>query len=293
MHSGAVAATSSVFDRLVNGDMCEAQTRSAELQDVDPATFMRFLEYAYRHDYTDPAWAMNTSSNLNGVNGQDVLVVRPDDEELIVPDDDATQGAAQGALSTASFEGTWTNSRSAPSGFGAVPSTFALPPVNKKFIKYKDHQAGLRAAFAEREYPIPSYHGLTPSRGVGNLESTSMSLPNFAPIFLAHARLYTLADMRLVYPLRDLALHKLHKVLVDFKLHSGRLGDVIELARYAYEHGEDRSENGKVDALRDMVVNYITCEMKGLGKHAGFRDLMDGGGELAGDFWDIVSQELP
>ena len=96
----------------------------------------------------------------------------------------------------------------------------------------------------------------------------------------------------MVRPLKDLALDKLHKTLVDFDLRLERLEDVIELARYAYEHGEDRSEDGRLDALRDMVVNYIASETKVLGKYVGFRDLMDGGGEFVGDFWDIVSQEL-
>ncbi|KAL1656789.1 hypothetical protein SLS61_000585 [Didymella pomorum] len=82
------------------------------------------------------------------------------------------------------------------------------------------------------------------------------------------------------------------ETLVSFKLHPERLGDVVELARYAYENGEDRSDDGRIDPLRELVVNYVAREMKVLGKHAEFRNLMDGGGEFAGDFWDIVSQEL-
>lgn len=287
MHSKAVAATSRAFDGLVNGGMSEAQTRSAEFRDVDPETFVRFLEYAYRHDYTDPLWTetQDTPSNGNGLKASDMFGTRSD-QELIMPDDNSTQQATEaGAVST---WGTWTNSRSAPSGFGAMPSSFDTRPTTKSLKKLSKYKTGSRAAFERREYAFPGPNAITPLR---NLDSTSPSR-TFAPIFLAHARLYTLAHMYFVDPLRDIALHRLHRALVDFHLHPERLGDVVELARYAYEHGEDRTEDGKIDAMRDLVVNYVACEMKVLGKHAEFRNLMDGGGEFPGDFFDIVKEMI-
>lgn len=54
VHSSAVATTSGPFRALVNGDLLEAKERSAELKDVEPADFVRFLEYAYRRDYSAP-----------------------------------------------------------------------------------------------------------------------------------------------------------------------------------------------------------------------------------------------
>lgn len=54
VHSTAVAATSDPFRALVNGNLLEANTRSAELKDVDPDDFVRFLEYAYRRGYSVP-----------------------------------------------------------------------------------------------------------------------------------------------------------------------------------------------------------------------------------------------
>ncbi|OAL06185.1 hypothetical protein IQ06DRAFT_343418 [Phaeosphaeriaceae sp. SRC1lsM3a] len=58
VHSSAIAATSEPFRALVQGGMSESETRSAELQDVEPDDFVRFLEYAYRRDYTVPAWVL-------------------------------------------------------------------------------------------------------------------------------------------------------------------------------------------------------------------------------------------
>ena len=76
---------------------------------------------------------------------------------------------------------------------------------------------------------------------------------NFTLVFLAHAWLYTFACMRLVKPLRRLALHKIHKTLQYFQLYEERIIDVIELTRYAYELGEDKSDDGTIDDLRMLV----------------------------------------
>lgn len=283
VHSKAISDTSPVFDCLVNGGLKECHDRVAEIEDVDPETFTRFLEYAYRRDYTVPSSSYTPATPINGSNEPSVL------------------GASSQRVNCDSFglenfgptnrEGSGWNSNSAPSDFGAMAYMLSASPVpsSKKTKKLDRLQ---KTAFNNRQYFQPGQDAS------GLLRARSEPYPNaspaqdFAPIFLAHARLYTLADMRMVYPLRDLALHKLHKTLVSFKLYPERLGDVVELARYAYENGEDRTEDGRIDALRELVVNYVAREMKVLGKHAEFRTLMDGGGEFAGDFWDIVSQEL-
>ncbi|KAJ4336139.1 hypothetical protein N0V87_005575 [Didymella glomerata] len=282
VHSKAVAGTSPVFDRLVNGGLKESQDRIAEVDDIDPETFTRFLEYAYRRDYTVPSSPSPTVTPSTGSNGPNMFGV-----------------SQRAACASFGFDncgpanresGSW-NSNSAPSDFGAMAYMPSAPPVpsNKKTKKLERLQ---RSAFNNRQYIQPGQDASSLLRTKSDPYPNESPAQDFAPVFLAHARLYTLADMRMVYPLKDLALHKLHKTLVSFKLYPERLGDVVELARYAYENGEDRTEDGRIDALRELVVNYVALEMKVLGKHAEFRTLMDGGGEFAGDFWDIVSQEL-
>lgn len=66
---------------------------------------------------------------------------------------------------------------------------------------------------------------------------------------------------------------------------------MIELARYAYEHGEDRKADGTIEELRKLVVEYIACEISKFGKHEGFKKLLEEGGELAGDIWGSVFPE--
>ena len=282
VHSKAVAGTSPFFEKLVNNGMNESISRSAELKEVDPETFIRFLEYAYRRDYTIPLWRQDhDTADGDGLSTQRNLL---QELEPMVSDEDA-------AVQPSTTNWGWANSNAAPSAFGAMPSNGTSTLVSRKAKKHAKSQVGSRAAFNKREYihPIDNTSKLL-RVGFEPVPNTSPT-QNFTSVFLAHACLYTLANMRMIQPLRDLALHKLHKTLVSFELYPERLGDVAELARYAYEHGEDRSEDGQIDALRDMVINYVACEMKVLGKHAEFRHLMDMEGEFAGDFWDIVSQE--
>ncbi|KZM19608.1 hypothetical protein ST47_g9101 [Ascochyta rabiei] len=271
VHSKAVAATYRYFDRLVNGGLSESQSRSAKFDDVDPETFTRFLEYAYRGDYTTPSCTGEPdTANENGTKSPKVNTKAPEKIDDISSDEDTVTTFA-----------VWSNSNSAPSAYSAYGDV-ASP---NKIKKPKREQRSSRVKFDKREYTHPG-------DGLFSIQRNTSAEQDFTPVFLAHAQLYTLADMRMVYPLKDLVLHRLHKTLVGFELYPERLGDVVELAKYAYEHGEDRAVDGRIDALRDMIVNYIACEMKVLGKHAEFRNLMDGGGEFAGDFWDIVSQEL-
>lgn len=277
MHSRAIAATSPVFDKLVNGGLKESQDRSAEIEDVDRETFIRFLEYAYRHDYTIPSWTPDTTTISEDQQNGSTQYKHSDNQAEF---DRVFREPLYGHS-----ENSWSNSKSAPSDYGAIPSM-------KGYTKHNTNQADSRAAFSKREYRHPAHDNDDPSSLHPQFDPVANTSPsqNFAPVFLAHARLYTFADMRMARRLKDLVLHKLHKTLVTFELYPERLGDVVELVRYAYEHGEDRSEDGRIDALRDMAVSFVVSEMKVLGECVELRDLMEAGGEFAGDFWDIVSQ---
>lgn len=78
---------------------------------------------------------------------------------------------------------------------------------------------------------------------------------NFTPVLLAHARLYCFAHLRLIAPLKALTLDKLHTTLMEFKLFTIRIGDIIELARFAYSNPDlpDRKDDGTIDELRNVV----------------------------------------
>ncbi|KAF2464204.1 uncharacterized protein BDR25DRAFT_361718 [Lindgomyces ingoldianus] len=72
----------------------------------------------------------------------------------------------------------------------------------------------------------------------------------------------------------------LHKTLMDFKLYTKRVGDIIELTRYAYLNLDlpDRSHDGTLDDMRKLVVEYIVCEIDTIGKCDEFGFLENGKG---------------
>lgn len=157
--------------------------------------------------------------------------------------------------------------------------------------KRKKEKLTLRSSFDKRNYLSM---GDPKAEMLQSFEPqyNTTSRQNFTAILLAHARLYTFAEMRLIQPLSNLALHKLHKTLRGFQLYDRRVSDVLELARYAYDHGPDRTSNGTVDDLRDLIVQYIACEIDTIGKHKDFKQLMEEGGEFVGDIWGIMQKYL-
>jgi len=277
VHSKAVAATSWHFHALVNNGMAQSRERSVEYSDMEPGDFARFVEYAYRRDYTVPNWTLD--------NAVSVTSESEGDEEEAPPEPEAEPE------SIPELDQEWLASmRSRPAA--DVPlSTLAFISSNKKRKSGKSRTSrSLRKSFDEREY-LTSDEPSTIMLADSLPKENSKPEQNFTPIFLAHAHLYTFACMRLIDPLKRLALHKLHQTLLKFKLYDRRVGDVVELARYAYDNGEERKPDGTIEDLRKLVVEYIACEVSTIGKHEAFAPLLQEGGEFVVDFWRIIAKE--
>jgi hypothetical protein len=221
--------------------MGEAKERSAELKDVEPETFVRFLEYAYRGDYSAPSWIQE---ELLGVDNQPYLPT------------DAPEPSIWGKKNTK-------KSKDVP----------LQEPYDTTTLRYR---------FRTRKY----IRDVIPSTNTSNTNSTTDR--NYTPVFLAHVRLYTFADMRLIYPLKALVLHKLQQTLLGFPLCDQRVSDIVNLARYAYDHNSDRTTEGVVNDLRELVVEYMASQTDTIGKHNEFKVLLEEGGEFVTDFWGVV-----
>ncbi len=160
------------------------------------------------------------------------LGARPDDQELIVPDEEIPTGSSTSLVrNRTSIQVPGQTRDQRPLSLVQFPSTFSPVSFPKKPRKYKDTNRVSRAAFARREYTYPSYNVLTPPRAHGDLESAAASSPS-APVFLAHARLYTLADAPGVSTARTRTTQAAQG-LGRIQTPPRRLGDVAELARYA------------------------------------------------------------
>jgi hypothetical protein len=266
--------------------MIESKEHSDTISEIEPDDFVRFLEYAYRRDYTAPSWIHDPSAT-NG-------------DHTPIAADVSTKPGSFGNASVAGFGG---------AGFGGGGSgggTFGMPPADTEAIRAQkqrfknvrqkpdiktDGISSLRSQFHMRDYlgdPAPDADILKDFEPKPNSEADQ----DFTPVFLAHVRLYTFADMRLIYPLKRLALHKLQQTLIVFRLFDQRVGDIMKLARYAYDHGPDRSAEGVVNELRQLVVEYMAYQAEIVGKHPDFKALLEDGGEFVTDFWSVVSKYL-
>jgi hypothetical protein len=256
--------------------MAQSQEGSVEYPDMDPGDFARYVEYAYRYDYTVPQWAL-----------EDKVSMDISDEPVA---DESTTGPVAEEPPPPPPEDLEDESNDQWDYLAAIRmvSVFGHPYGAKK-KKWKK-PVSLRRRFNAGEY-LTSDEPKTKSFDDCIPKENTEHEQDFTPVFLAHARLYTFACMRLIDPLKRLALHKLHQTLLKFKLYDRRVGDVVELARYVYDHGEDRKPNGTIEDLRKLVVEYIACEVSTIGKHEAFVPLLQEGGEFVVDFWGIIAKE--
>ena len=248
MHSSAVAATSEPHRALVSGGLAESTTRSAELPDIEPEDFVRFLEYAYRGNYTVPSWTHDES-----------LHALDNTKACTVPQSPPSQ-APRPELD---FTG------------------LSKSQKRKLMLEIASERAILDTSTAK---PDP-HAALTEGY---NIKPNAAACQDYTPVFLAHARLYSFADMRLCASLKELALCKLRGTLGAFELYPERVRDVVELVRYAYENGPDRNKKGVPNDLRELVVVYVADEVKTVGSDREFKALLEEGGEFVGDFWGLV-----
>ena len=81
---------------------------------------------------------------------------------------------------------------------------------------------------------------------------------DYTSVFLAHARLYAFAEKYGIKPLKALALSEIHETLGAFISYNRRVGDVIELVKYAYcdEH------ISKTDNMIDKESEKFLCLLR-------------------------------
>ncbi|KAJ9655609.1 hypothetical protein H2201_008768 [Coniosporium apollinis] len=283
VHSAVIAAQSPALNALINnGHMQEAQTRSAEIDDIEPDDFIRFCEFAYRGDFTVPPCEVVDVPPSEEATDQ-VIVYEPDGvsehsgAEIPQPDDYLVPPPPPPAQEEPAAE-----------------SDSWVPPIKKKgkkprytsprrpTIKELFNSKSFGSTGVLREQFLPFY---APGFNNGPNE-------NFTPVFLAYSRLYVLAQKYLIEPLKELTLSKLHRTLLGFSLYTSRIGDVLELVRYVYcdDHTPATDEDNKMNKLRELVAEYIACEIDTIGKSKVFLDLLEEGGDFVREFWVIVQK---
>ena len=288
VHSALVAHHSKALGVLANGSMSEAKEGCAMLEDVDQHTFVRFSQYAYTGNYVaaEPDILLDSSSISIGTAHS-----APDEAHL-----DRVEGEGEEVLSRVP---------SPPPNVEAPIVEFSASAPN--VTPRKDKKKKRAAQEWEKEevvefaaenslskktllwYDFKSKKYATPKPAFRPRKNRE-SCEDYTEVFLCHARLYVFADKYDIGPLKDLSLHKLQQTLAVFTLYGERVGDIVELMRYSYEHTADLLE--PIDELRLLVIHYAGCVVEDLARSVEFRSLLEEAGSLAGDLFDQMLKRL-
>ncbi|KAF2007371.1 hypothetical protein P154DRAFT_558639 [Amniculicola lignicola CBS 123094] len=276
VHSKAIAATCSYMKTLIQGNMIEAQSGCANIDDLDYDGFIRFCEYAYRGDYTVPAENCISAMFKFGTGGTRSAFGGFSGPSLKTPPKVKSDMSPFGIGTTRSgFDVTW----------GTPTETITKPSCE---LERSATNEQLRKRFENHIYP--GYD--LPLKSLSNrcrIKANTHPDQDFTGILLAHAHLYDFAQRHMITQLEALTLTKLHATLLRFTLYEQRISDIVELARYAY--GEDipsKEMTGTIDKLRGLVVDYIVYNINVIGRSSHFCELLQEGGEFVADFWDIM-----
>jgi len=112
---------------------------------------------------------------------------------------------------------------------------------------------------------------------------------SYSNVLLSHASLYVLGDFQIVDSLKALALFKLHKTLCAFQLDNENVGDITDLARYAYSE-DGRGFDEGVGGLRGLVCQYMAIHAMELSLDTKFMNLLAEGGQIVKDFFKFQLQ---
>lgn len=260
VHAAAIAKQSKALDTLINGPMVEAQVRSVSLRDVSVEDFLKFCQFAYTGDYSTPSSTTRAETSLPS----------KADEKYPASDPPSAKAAVLAPPpSPLSDEDTWASFRAKTK---KVPSKTTL----------------LRESFDRQSYcPVPpkqQFHDAC------QIVTNGKCTEDYSPVFLAHARLYVLADKYGVESLKCLCLDKIHKTLVNFTLYKESIGDIAELVRFSYCN--DHTPDDANDDLRALVLKFVASRHDDIGDSEPFLSLVEEGGVFARDLWIFTRKHL-
>ncbi|EXJ88778.1 hypothetical protein A1O3_01842 [Capronia epimyces CBS 606.96] len=306
IHSGLVQQHSQTLDTLVRGGMVEANEQCATLEDIDEETFIRFVEFAYTGDYLVPAPKLVVSLSADDGQGQSFegYAGRDLSHRASVGSLTADDGHGQ------SFEGydPWNPPKRALKKKAIVkkrqnlwvnydngepePAEGRPPKPPPEEVEFMAQHPGIwwqlpRESKAWREFKRKVQVRQTPA-----WEPRANVHPDedYGPVFLSHASLYVFSDRYSIQALRELVLQKLRLTLSRFTLFPERTGDVVELLKYAYASTGDHDHG--IDKLRDLVTDYITCEIRTIGTNPGFLEYLKEEGFAASDLMAKLVAQL-
>lgn len=254
----------------MHGKMKEAQDGHAAIDDVEADTFARFCEYLYTGEYTaaDHTIVLHTAATTleeedekedtsAHQNGMQVGLV--DDELGLPPSSKKDRKRANNHWSSTTIH----------DALGTVPSGHNTHPWN---------------TFVARVWPRE------PTRPSPAFRANAGPCEDYSEVFLSHARVYVFADRYDVGALRSLALHNLHKALINFTLHAESVPDIATLFRYVYQHTPERE--GCIDQLRVLVIEYVACKVEQMVSNETFAAVLSAENSASVDLTKMILKRL-
>ena len=289
----------------MNGNMAEAQTRHAKLEDVDVETFQRFCEFVYLRGYKDPEpedWDKYRGPvDLNAI--ENIAVDKSDvqfQDLFSAPPATSSEVEEPQAAADQWFRSTSPTMKKVKKEKRSKPRIMSTPRAETDgYIKWynaaEDHFSVPRKelitqAFSARSYEIsyrsvryPSFNWEPPSRAAWR---------NFGPVFQGHARLYVFADKYCINDLKSLVLHKLHAILDGYAAVLLNMLPIIELIKFVFDNENTPDLENEVEPLRGLLGHYAATQLDGIRASRPFRDLLEGGGPFVSLFWSIIQRTI-
>ncbi|RAL04243.1 uncharacterized protein BO80DRAFT_486638 [Aspergillus ibericus CBS 121593] len=292
VHSRSLANLSSPLNNLMNGKMQEANRRQADWSGVEEMTFVLLCEYAYTRDYTPPSCSKRE------------IPQPPAETEDNIGAKEAEQASDQ--ASNAATDAATEQETAAVSDAPAEPETPTEPEIvdelkaeaTPEAEQSSTHFSGHTLPYREKsiwtqhlqdkfktlsvQYTNSHNCALSARKDVFAPKGNSHPWEDFTPVFLAHAKLYILADKYCILPLADLVLYKLETTLAQFNLCEENISDVTELIRFSYQWTRPN------DALRLLITTYVVSVLGQIGENTEFQELLMDGGFFVLDLWQMM-----
>ena len=253
--------------------MQEAVEGRVVWEDLDEETFVRFIYWAYTGGYDVP----EPDILLDATHETGTLTI----EATSVG---ATQSYSLAALSTYGPQlncprchRTWTRGKYRGDGecarcgvcFLNWCSSCQIYGDDKVCPKCINMQSSKKNTLAKR---FTSDTSIVPSGDLTSPRQNKEELEDYSQIFLAHARLYILADKYDIPKLGELAYQLLWATLKDFTLYPSRAKDVISLILYTFGAFSKSARDNK---MCNMLALYAACIFEDLVKCDAFEELID------------------
>lgn len=290
IHPFSISRHSKPLDALMHGSMNESEEQCARMEEVDPDTFTRFMEFVYTGDYSAVLHSSTCQAQDKGADmpvrdlsvaacldmgksdGErqfgDPFTMAEDSNEVIVDEPwDAWTSGKKGKKKEKKSNIIWDSP----------------PPVAATSTMPTSDQEAWQQFFGLRNTALTS--------GLSVSQKKALSQPNVDPdVFLCHAKLYTLADTYDMVQLREASLDKLHQTLRDVKPEAKNIDSIVNLVQYIYENTSERQ--GKVEDMRALIIAYVACHAKQLIPDERFLQLVGGSGSIASDLLKQIKDRL-